>query len=257
MPSLGEMASLNGAGVLVTRAAHQAEPLCALIEAHGGRAIRLPALEIEGPADPAGVAALLDRLPEFQIAIFISPNAVESALALLGHRPLPAHLVIGAVGQGSARALRARGIQVHLAPAERFDSEGLLELPELRSLKGSKIVIFRGDGGRPLLGETLRERGALVEYAEVYRRHCPEIDPLPLLTQWESQVQIATATSAEILDNLFHILGPQGAPLLRDTPLVVIGARMAARAARLGCSRIHIAPRADDQTLLSTLLAAI
>jgi uroporphyrinogen-III synthase len=51
--------------------------------------------------------------------------------------------------------------------------------------QGKRVIIFRGEGGRELLGETLKQRGAAVEYVSCYRRARPQLDPAPLLKLWE------------------------------------------------------------------------
>ncbi|HHH39495.1 MAG TPA: uroporphyrinogen-III synthase [Sedimenticola sp.] len=242
---------LQGLGVLVTRAAHQAAPLCRLIGAHGGRAIPFPALEITGPRDRAGALRLLAGT--FDIMIFISPNAVHRGLPLLpGGRP-PAGTRVAAVGRGSARALAAAGVPVALVPGGRYDSEALLALPALARLEGKRVLIVRGEGGRALLGETLAARGAQVRYAEVYRRRCPRADAAPLVARWRQEVALVTATSNAILENLFQLLGGRGAGLLRETPLLVVSPRMRERARALGCRRLLLARRADDKAILEAI----
>ncbi|MCG8428279.1 MAG: uroporphyrinogen-III synthase, partial [Chromatiales bacterium] len=200
---------LAGLGVLVTRPAHQADGLCQLIQASGGAPLAFPALEIAPPADPEQAAAYLRRLADFQIAIFISPNAVSRALALLAGAELPPELQLAAVGKGTANALAAAGYSVDITPNERFDSEALLQSRELQAVGGKRVLIVRGVGGRALLGDTLTERGAQVSYAEVYQRRLPECDPTPLLERWDD-VDVVVATSGEILDNLWHLLGSEG-----------------------------------------------
>lgn len=246
---------LKGMGVLVTRAEHQAGPLCELITAQGGRPVPFPAIQIEGSLDPAPVYALLECLNDFHIAIFISPNAVQYGLAMLGERQLPSGLSVGAVGKGTARALEEAGIKVNIVPEDQFDSESLLTLPELNRVAGQRIIIFRGDGGRPLLGGTLRQRGAEVIYAEVYRRVRPEADVESLLQRWRSDVQVVTATSNDILDNLAAMLGEWGLAHLRETPLVVISERMRTQAGKLGCTKIILAEGADNVAVLTALCA--
>ncbi len=241
---------LGGAGILVTRAEHQAKGLSDLILQHGGRVIRFPAIQIVGPPDPERVRSLLSTIESYDIAIFVSPNAVYRGFDLLPGGRLPNRLAVAAVGRGTANALAAAGRDVDIIPEQRFDSEGLLATPQLGSVRGKRILIFRGRGGRPLLGDTLRLREALVDYAEVYQRERPQLDPTPLLHCWKTDVDLVTATSGEILDNLFALLGPEGAVHLRETPLLVISERMQAQARKLDCRQIILAGRSDDASLL-------
>lgn len=246
---------LDGVGVLVTRPARQSSNLCRLIEERGGNAICFPAIEIESPQNLKSARRLLDQLPSCDIAIFVSPNAVRATFALIGTHGLPNGLRVAAVGRGSERVLNALGIEVDILPADRYDSESLLRSEPLQRVKGKRIFIFRGVGGRTLLADTLRARGAEVHYVEVYRRVCPRTDPGPLLERWDRDVDIVTVTSQEILENLFRILGGEGGLRLGETPVVVVSERIAERAAELGCNKIELAERADDEAIVSALEA--
>jgi uroporphyrinogen-III synthase len=241
---------LKGSGVLITRAAHQAESLAALIESHGGRAIRFPALEILPARNLDGVAEQL-RQP-WDLMIFISPNAVRHAADLLAD-DFPPVRQLAAVGESTAQSLRERGLSPDLVPSERQDSEGLLAMPALQEMTGRRVLIVRGEGGRPLLGDSLRARGAKVGYAEVYRRARPACDPTPLLRGWRDEVDIVTTTSPQVLTNLMALLGETGTAQLRGTPLLVISERMASRAAELGFTRVVRAAGADDTAVLRAL----
>ena len=244
---------LGGARVLVTRPAHQAETLCRLISDAGGEPVRLPAIEIVPPAGPAALARILDRLDRFDLAIFVSPNAVR-ALTLLNWR-LPATLALAAVGDGTRRALAEAGYSGVLAPAESFDSEGLLALPALQAVRGRRILILRGDGGRELLAEALRARGAEVSYAECYRRQRPAIpDPTALARLVAGEIDIAVVTSSEGLANLLVLGGDAARTRLLATPLVVVSARQEQAARALGFhAAIEIAARADDAAILAAV----
>ena len=141
--------ALAGRRVVVTRPGGQAGHLAALIRAAGGEPVLFPALEILDAEDLQPVLALVDRLDAFDLAIFISANAVNKALDLVQvRRAWPAGLRVATVGRSSARALQRRGFAAVIAPGERFDSEALLDLPELKDVQGKRVVIFRGDGGR-------------------------------------------------------------------------------------------------------------
>ncbi len=243
---------LAGRGVLVTRPAHQADGLCELIADAGGRPIRFPTLEITGPADPAGVRKQLAHAGDYTLLIFISANAVDYAFDLLPD-DLPIDQQIAAVGTATAAALAERGLDATLVPAERFDSESLLALPPLQDMRGQRVLIIRGNGGRELLADTLRQRGATVDYAEVYRRHRPARSATNLIAGWSRLVDVVTVTSREIFDNLLAMLGEEGLPLLQDTPLVVVSKRLAEHAAQHGCRDIHPAAGANDAALLDAL----
>ncbi len=246
---------LNGLRILVTRPRRQADGLCRLIEAQGGEAVRFPALSILPPPDSAEVDDMLASLDRFDFAIFISPNAVEFTLLLAAaHGGLPAGPKIVAVGAGTARALEAQGVNVDLVP-ERADSEGLLALPALNDVDGKGVAIFRGEGGRELLAETLHARGADVEYCAVYRRVRPQADPAPLLARWnEGGIDVVTVTSGEALENLVAMLGEAGQALLQRTPLVVVSERTAGRARELGIEKVVVAEGAGDEAMVKAIL---
>lgn len=230
------MADLGGLGILVTRPAHQAEPLCELIEAAGGKAIRFPVLEIVDPENISPVVEIIKGLDVYDLAIFISPNAVNKAMNLIHtHATLPENMQIAAVGKSSARALQKLGHRVDLFPEKRFNSEALLEMAELQHVKGKKIIIFRGDGGRELLADTLRQRGAEVVYANCYRRIRPKSNVSRLLKSWaRGDVDLITVTSNEGLHNLYEMVGGLGREWLKKTPILVISERLRAYAKELG-----------------------
>ena len=250
----GDDCRLSGAGVLVTRPAHQAARLCALVEAHGGRPVRFPALEIHDPLDPGAAEDLLRAANAFDVVLFVSANAVERAAP---HLPRPLRPALGGVGDGTARALRAHGLDPTILPTTSADSEGLLALPALHAVRGKRVLIVRGEGGRPLLGDGLRARGAEVHYAEVYRRALPEADGAPLIAGWPAQVRVVVATSREILDNLVELLGDTGRPFLQETPLVVVNDRMAAHAHTLGIRRVIVATGPGDEALVRAACEAL
>lgn len=244
---------LRGIGVLVTRPSGQAEPLCGLIAAQGGTAIRFPTISIVPVSDPVDARRHLQQIYGFQLIIFVSPNAVGYGLELMEGAEFSTETKVAAVGKGTARILTEKGIEVDILPRERFDSEALLSQPELTDVAGKRILIVRGKGGRNLLADTLRARGAAVEYAEVYSREIGDVNAGPLVASWQTQVQIVVATSCEILENLFEILGESGSSLLRQTALVVVSKRIQMRARELGCNNIILADEASDQGLLTSI----
>lgn len=240
--------ALAGRGIVVTRPAEQARQLADLIRAAGGNPVLFPVLEILDSGDLQPLHALIDRLDEFDVAIFISPSAVNMAMNLItARRALPPRLRIAAIGRGSTRELKHFGVSDVIAPTRKFDSEALLGLPELAAVAGKRVVIFRGDGGRELLGDTLVARGAVLEYAECYRRGKPNSDAAPLLKAWaRNELHAIVVTSSEGLRNLFDMVGKLGQSWLRKTPLFVTHARIAATARELGLAVIVEAGPGDE-----------
>jgi uroporphyrinogen-III synthase len=233
---------------VVTRPREQAARLAALVDAAGGRALMFPALQIEDPADLPRVRALIAALDRFDVAVFVSPTAAGRGLALVREqRELPAGLRVAAVGNGTARELRRLGVADVLVPEDGADSEALLRAPELQQMQGRTVILFRGEGGRELLADTLRLRGATVEYAECYRRVRPTADAQWLLAAWSrGEVHATTVTSREALSNLFEVVGSPGQHWLRATPMFVTHERIASAARALGVAEIHVTAAGDE-----------
>jgi len=242
---------LAGRGIVVTRPALQAAHLADLIRAAGGNPILFPAIDIVAVDDARALLALIDRLDGFDIAIFISPSAIDMAMSLItARRELPPHLKLAAIGPGSVRELGKFGVTGVIAPVERFDSEALLDLPEMLDVAGKRIVIFRGDGGRELLGDTLAARGAGIEYAECYRRIRPRADPGPLLSAWERDaLHAVVVTSSEALRNMFELVGAPARPRLKTTPLFVPHPRIEQAAHALGVATVVLTGQGDEGML--------
>lgn len=237
---------LAGRTVLVTRPAKQAAALAQAIRAVGGTAFAFPALAVEAvPQDELSVP--LARLAEADIAIFISPNAAQFGMAAIhSGGSLPASVEVFAVGLGTARALHAQGVSGVITP-DGQDSEALLALPQLQDVAGKRVVIVRGVGGRALLAETLRTRGAQVDLMECYRRLRPQVDAAPLLARWQAGgIDAVTVTSAETLHNLAALLGEAGRPLLAATPLFAPHEKIAGAARRFGIAHVIATPGGDD-----------
>ncbi len=239
---------LAGRHVVVTRPAGQAAHLAEALINLGARPVLFPVLAIFDIDDPRPLQEAALKLDGVDWAAFVSPNAVEKALsAILALRPWPSGLRAATVGKSSEQALAKHGITDVVAPRERFDSEALLDLPELQQMAGKRVMIFRGDGGRELLGDTLKQRGATVEYVSCYRRGRPALDPAPLLKLWsEGRLDAVTVTSSEGLRNLVDMVGKLGQTWLKKTPLFVPHQRIAGLARAIGCREVMLTGPGDD-----------
>jgi uroporphyrinogen-III synthase len=148
-------------------------------------------------------------------------------------------------------ALHEQGIPFVIVPSERFDSEGLLAQPELQDAAGKHVMIFRGDGGRELLGDTLKARGADVEYVTCYLRSKPGFDAGALLAARPDAIIV---TSSEALRHLWEMLNEQERASLVVVPLVVPHERIAEAARQQGWRHV-VATGPGDDGLIAGLIA--
>ena len=248
---------LAGVRVVVTRPAKQAAIFAQRLALIGGEAIVCPAMIIAPPANPAPFRAALAQLAAYDYALFVSANAAEAVLSESVDWP-PALKAI-AVGPTTADALILGGVPDVLVPPARYDSEGVLLLPELQRVEGKRIVLFRGEApdgttGRELMRATLLARGARVDGVTCYRRAKPTFDVAGLLEQWRAgRVDAVIVTSAEVLDNFVGLIGDAGRRLLDATPVFVPHPRIAEHARGQGlCDVVTTAP--TDAGLLAGLL---
>lgn len=244
------MGALGGLHVLNTRPAGQGESLDTALRAAGATVSRLPLIDIVPlPLAAEDERVLLD-LDRFDGVFFVSANAARRGLdAVAGCWPQwPYRLPVYAVGRGTASVLEEAGLPVTV-PA-RADSEGLLALPALQAVAGQHFLVFRGQGGRELLRDTLQARGAKVTVIELYRRALPVEAP----RQWQALVamnpRVVILTSPDALRHWQQVAGPDALHL----HWLVVSPRMEAAAREAG-ARVTLAPGADSASLLVALQA--
>jgi uroporphyrinogen-III synthase len=168
--------------LLVTRPRPQCAAWLARLADLGVPAAALPLIEILPARDPRPVRAAWAALREVDLAVFVSPNAVEQFFAHAGAAAWPAQTLAACVGPGSAQALAHHGVPAEnivqpAADAASLDSEHLWQqLSPRRAWAGARVLLLRGDGGREWLAERLIEEGARVDAVTVYHRAGPRFD---------------------------------------------------------------------------------
>jgi uroporphyrinogen-III synthase len=247
---------LAGVPVVVTRPSAQAAGFAARVKQAGGTPILFPAIEIEPVELDAGARARL--APDgFDWTVYTSANAVESSLRQL---PRPARTRVAAIGRGTSRALAAHGIAVDAVPTTTAESEGLLALQSFLDVRGCRILILKGVGGRTLLHDELSRRGAAVTLGEVYRRvlATPAHAALAeLQAASESGRAIIAATSTEVLSALLELAPAERIPRLRSATVLVPGERVAAAARTLGWrGPVIVGHGAEDSAMFEALVRA-
>lgn len=257
--------------VVITRLEAQAEVWAADLQTLGFSSRHLPLLELRALVDEQQTRAIKNKILDFDLyqkVIFVSQNAVEYGMDWLDEYwpQLPMGIEYFAVGSTTAKKLASYGIAVtDLAVSESggMTSEDLLCAPALQNVNGEKILIFRGLGGRGHLAETLRERGAAVDFCEIYERLIPAAAPaqvqqlaIDVATQTNQQLIIAVH-SGESLQNLLALVAmldnspPAGLKML---PILVPSVRIAAAAESAGFEKIISAENATDDAMSAALL---
>jgi len=239
---------LAGRGILIARPLERAGRLAALVRQAGGTAYLYPALGIAPPVDDAPARERLSQLDVYDLVLFVSPTAVERAFEMIPR--WPGELTAAAVGPGTRAALEEHGVRKVLAPRAAADREALLALPELAEMAGRRVLIARGEGGRELAADTLRRRGATVDYAECYRRVPPAPVPDEIVAALSSgRIHGTVAASAATVENLFAAFAEPAAQHLRRAPIFVPHARVAQAAERAGAAEVVLAGSSDAEVL--------
>lgn len=153
--------------IWLARKAEQAE-LVAGLRRRGIATLNFSPL-IAVPNAAEEVAAQLQSQPTVDAAVFVSPTAVD-----IFHQQIPQGLPracrVYGPGSGTAAALASHSYALVEHPSKRFNSESLLSLKSLQGVAGQHILIISGDSGRPLIEQTLQERGATTQVLACYRR---------------------------------------------------------------------------------------
>lgn len=245
--------------VLITRPTGQSAPLVRLLHDAGLQTTLLPLLDIlPVDLDPQTRTAILN-LDRYQGVVVISPNAAQFGLALVEAfwPQLPVQQNWFANGKATADILSRAGIQVH-TPLSGTTTEDIIALPALAEIAGQDWLIIGGQGGRPLLTDTLIARGAQVTKLAVYQRRCPDISRHDLSTALETS-DILLMSSAEALENLHQIATSTKMDtdsLLRKI-LVVSSKRLADIATSKGWKTVVVAQGASNEQLTEATLSFI
>lgn len=234
--------SLSGCSILVTRPQAQSANLLRLIREAEGNPIAFPLIQVE-PVEPVNLPASANTV------IVVSANAAHA-----GHTYIKQlDSVIIAVGTATAAALQSYGIEPAYVDTGDNSSESLLKAGVLANVAGQTVIIVRGEGGRGLLADGLRERGAEVSYLEVYRRVPARADVKILYeSMLENRLDIVTVTSVGILEQLLEICTDDLLQSLRALPVLVISERIARRARESGFVHVIVC-RPGDANMLSAL----
>lgn len=247
--------------VLVTRPQHQAAEMAQMIEEAGGKALLFPSIEIQSLRDNPHVQQTFAQINQYDMLIFTSANAVMQAqqvLQSMGCAPESVEAQIAVIGKATQAAAKQAGFKVGIQPQQGFNSAALLALPQMQLVSNQRILLVRGQSGLEVLAETLRERGAIVDYAEVYCRAVPVTDSglqrHQLSQHWADYgITDIIVTSNESLQNLYDMLDMPAQEAMLKVHLLVPSKRCVTLANSLGFERITQAESALNQHMVNAL----
>ncbi len=249
--------TLAGLTVCVTRPASEARILSERIQKVRGETIIMSVMEI---VEKSNAAACLQDVyqTEPNIVIYVSGNAARIAMQLSAQQDKQSlsNRKIAAIGASTAGVLREHGLDVNiLSESSRFTTESLLASPDLQNIRGCRVLIMRGQGGRAYLGNELQQRGAEVSYCELYKRQLPNNFNQNNFVELDKSKNIMLCTSIEIMHNLLKLAGAKYETIVKNIPLLVVSARIQKEAVRLGFqSDILVSKNATDQAVIACLL---
>ncbi len=248
---------LQGQVILNTRPRHQQAELTASLEREGARVLSFPVIEIVATEASILQQRLVPQISHYDILLFISRNAVDGAFRVIDTSQLAANTSFGVIGAATRRALadRVESLDNVLIAGEPYNSEILLDADALQQVAGKRVMIFRGQEGRNLLGDELAARGAEVDYCEVYQRQLPPLDVSAFnRLVADAFPTLAILTSNVGMHNLFELVDTLAEERLRQTPWLLISERMRESALKLGHNApIVIAHSASDEGIQQTI----
>lgn len=237
--------------VMITRPLLQAKKLAMQLAEQDIDSIIFPTITIVPMLDQVAVGKTFADLSAYDAVIFISVHAVNHAFDYVSANDL-ATVKVMAIGQATAQALENKSVAVELTAPPPFNSEALLSVMPLTTIANNKILIVRGCGGREFLAKRLRDHGAIVNYAEVYQRLCPDTDPTIAFSQSPDYIIVTSFTN---LKHLFDMTPIRRQQQLLSTPLVVNSHRLAELATEMGFEHpALVSASSSDDAIVAALL---
>lgn len=247
---------MTGWRLLLTRPADESAALAAVLAEAGVFSCSMPLLDIEPIPVSDAEQAILQRLDQYCAVIVVSKPAARLCVELLRqYWPEPPDQPWFSVGAATGQILVDAGLTVFY-PDNGDDSEALLEHLVLRQAVARpdpKVLIVRGEGGRGLLAERLREQGASVDYLELYRRGLPHYreGELPARVAAE-RLNALVVSSGQSFEHLQRLAGDAW-PALARLPLFVPSPRVAEMARAAGARTVVDCRGASATALLAAL----
>jgi uroporphyrinogen-III synthase len=242
--------------IMVTRPDPGGAELCEKIQSQGNIALHFPTIVFAPPKDEEEFMEGIAELGRQDWLLFVSPQAVRASVTAIRQAwpVLPRSVRFAAVGAGTAKALNEAGYNVACMPDSEWSSEGLLDSDEFQNIEEERVAVIRGEGGRELLEQILRERGAEVISVISYQRTKPNVDVAPYTALLnDGKIDMIVCTSFEGVANLKALFGKAAWEELRQVPLIVVSERIQDLALEEGFQTIWVADNASHEAILEII----
>lgn len=245
---------LEGRRVLVCRPEPSATELATVLESVGAKVKRLPCIEIQRSEVSGEQKQHIYDLDQYEKVVVVSQfsaQAIAEEVDALWPQH-PTNQTWFGIGRKTSQCLEEAGFKTYNPNAD-LSSEALLSEPKLKQVKGEKILLVKGHGGRSKLEQGLRDRGAKVHTIELYKRVKPSYSEAILNDAINDfQADSIITLSAETLDN-FHGFAKSVSTTPKHAVLVVPSSRVAKHATSLGYLNVRVAEQLKPINLIKCL----
>lgn len=191
---------LAGYKVLLTRPRDLISSTAQKLRAQGAEVLELPAIRTEAIEDNEALRRAWKQMQQYQWLVFTSPTGVKVFFEQMKREYCDIRMLgtvkIAAIGEGTKKALRERGLFVDLMP-EIYDGENLARTLAAELSGGENILIPRAEAGNLELVKILKEAGACVDDVATYRTCYESQDVIDEVAEFEKgKIDCAVFTSA-------------------------------------------------------------
>tara|TARA_B100000965_G_scaffold379970_1_gene376127 strand:- start:410 stop:1207 length:798 start_codon:yes stop_codon:yes gene_type:complete len=218
--------------IIITRAIEQASIAREIFRNNGAEVFDLPALIIGPPDNWTPLDDALKKIYKFDWIIFSSANGVRNVAERMKQIDLSLSKIskmvkVAAVGKKTAALLSDMDVKISFVPPS-FVADSLVEyFPQ--NQKGLKLFIPRVQtGGRSILYDSFKLKGAEVTEVPAYESSCPQVIPQRTLDALKKrEIDIIAFTSGKTVINTVKLFkkyfGENWLKLIEKIKIVSIG----------------------------------
>ncbi len=244
-----EKRPLFGRRIVVTRAREQASEFLSRLSELGAQCIQFPTIKVVPPQSWDALDRAIRHLDRYQWILFTSVNGVRYFFERMGYYGDDARslggIMIGAIGPKTAQALREKGIEPDLVPAE-YRAEAIVEAMKELGMKGKRVLLPRAAVAREVLPIELARMGAIVDEVPAYDTVRPDQDTGYVKELLKNRaVDMVTFTSSSTVRNFADMFKAEGGALqewMKQVAVACIGP-VTAKTARDNGFTVTLTPR--------------